>query len=89
MASEGMVQELERLRKLLDVNPADQLRKDGSGITTGSDSAYAGALNAAEVRAVSNCHAKACLFSLTSFPRLLCHAGYRRTPEWRNGVGRR
>lgn len=49
MGSEGMVQELERLRKLLDVNPADQLRKDGSGIMTGSDSPYTGALNAAEV----------------------------------------
>ncbi len=43
-----MVQELERLRKLLDVTPADQLRKDVSGVF-GSDAAYAGALNAAEV----------------------------------------
>ena len=50
MASEGMVQELERLRKLLDVNPADQLRQHGSGAMSGSDAAYAGALNAAEVR---------------------------------------
>ena len=50
MASEGMVQELDRLRKLLDVNPADQLRQQDSGAKSGSDIAYAGALHAAEVR---------------------------------------
>lgn len=49
MASEGMVEELERLRKLLDVNPADQQRQYDSGATSGSDT-YAGALHAAEVR---------------------------------------
>ena len=49
MGSEGMVQELERLRGLLDVNPADYLRRDGSGMATNSDSIYAGALDAAEV----------------------------------------
>lgn len=49
MASEGMVQELERLRKLLDVKPADKLRKHESEVMSGSDSAYAGALSAAEV----------------------------------------
>ena len=45
-----MVQELERLRKLLDVNPADQLRQHDSGAMSVSDAAYAGALHAAEVR---------------------------------------
>lgn len=49
MASEGMVQELDRLRKLLDGTPADQLLRDGSGGASGSDAAYAGALSAAEV----------------------------------------
>lgn len=49
MASEGMVQELDRLRKLLDVTPADSLRKYNSGGMSGSESAYAGALSAAEV----------------------------------------
>lgn len=49
MASDGMVQELERLRKLLDVDPADQLRKHDSGAMSVSDAAYAGALHAAEV----------------------------------------
>ncbi|KAL3152989.1 hypothetical protein ABBQ38_012017 [Trebouxia sp. C0009 RCD-2024] len=43
-----MVQELERLRKLLDVKPADKLRKHESEVMSGSDSAYAGALSAAE-----------------------------------------
>ncbi len=49
MGSEGMVQELERLRKLLDVTPANQLRQDGTGEPSASDTAYTGALSAAEV----------------------------------------
>ena len=50
MASEDMVQELDRLRKLLDVDPADQVRQHASGATSSLDTAYAGALHAAEVR---------------------------------------
>lgn len=42
------MQELERLRKLLDVNPANQLRQDGTGGASASDTAYTGALSAAE-----------------------------------------
>lgn len=45
-----MVQELERLRKLLDATPPDQLRRDTSVGVSGSDDAYNGALNVAEVR---------------------------------------
>ena len=52
MASEGMAQELEKLRKLLEVNPAGQLRQHESGIMSGADTAYAGALHAAEVRPI-------------------------------------
>ncbi|DBA70669.1 TPA: hypothetical protein ACH3X2_012048 [Trebouxia sp. C0005] len=48
MGSEGMVQELERLRQLLDVTPANQLRQDGTGGASASDTAYTGALSAAE-----------------------------------------
>lgn len=47
MASDGMLQELERLRKLLDASPADQLRQHDSGAMSDT---YAGALHAAEVR---------------------------------------
>ena len=43
------MQELERLRKLLDVTPANQLRQDGTGEPSASDTAYTGALSAAEV----------------------------------------
>ena len=43
------MQELERLRKLLDVNPANQLRQEGTGGASASDTAYTGALSAAEV----------------------------------------
>lgn len=49
MASEDMVQELDRLRKLLDVDPADQVRQHASEATSSLDTAYAGALHAAEV----------------------------------------
>lgn len=48
MGSEGMVQELERLRQLLDVTPANQLRQDGTGGASASDAAYTGALSVAE-----------------------------------------
>ena len=48
MGSDGMVQELERLRKLLDATPAEP-RVDRSGGVSSSEAAYNGALNAAEV----------------------------------------
>ncbi len=49
MGSECMVQELERLRKLLDVTPVNQLRQDGTEEPSASETAYSGALSAAEV----------------------------------------
>ena len=47
MASGGMVQELERLRQMLDANPSENLGSSAENMS--ADSAYAGALNAAEV----------------------------------------
>ena len=61
MSSEGMVQELERLRKLLDVTPANQLRQDGTGGPSASDTAYTGALSAAEVGSAPPSAAAFCL----------------------------
>ena len=48
MASEGMVQELERLRLMLDAHPSEQ-QLGFSDEHMNADSAYAGALSAAEV----------------------------------------
>jgi len=68
MGSEGMVQELERLRKLLDVTPANQLRQDGTGEP--SDTAYTGALSAAEVGPAPSSAAHCLSSFVTSFHKL-------------------
>ena len=47
--SENMVQELERLRKLLDTTSPEQLKKSLARDGSGSDTAFSGALTAAEV----------------------------------------
>ena len=47
--SENMVQELERLRKLLDTTSPEQLKKSLARAGSGSDTAFSGALTAAEV----------------------------------------
>ena len=47
--SENMVQELERLRKLLDNTSPEQLKRNLTRAASGSDTAFSGALSAAEV----------------------------------------
>lgn len=47
--SENMVQELERLRKLLDTTSPEQLKKSLARAGSDADTAFSGALTAAEV----------------------------------------
>lgn len=51
--SENMVQELERLRKLLDTTSPEQLKRNLTRAASGSDTVFSGALSAAEVRRVA------------------------------------
>jgi hypothetical protein len=64
------VQELERLRKLLDVTPPNQLRKDGTEGASASDTSYTGALSAAEVGPAPPCAAQRLSSCVTSRHKL-------------------
>ena len=86
MGSEGMVQELERLRKLLDVTPANQLRQDGTGGASASETVYTRALSAAEVGLAPPCAFHRLSPSVTS---RICCVGHCGPTEWCYGIWRR